>query len=140
MLDQAILAYSPEEAVDEYLWNGLSRRTGTSIAAPQALRSALEGIRGSGCATEVGEAARAVSRVAAPVLALDRAVAGISVCGPCERVHVDDLEFRAKWSAAEISRRLRAASPGSRPHPRPLISAVPLSGHLPSAVVAQVAR
>ncbi|MGW2824288.1 IclR family transcriptional regulator [Streptomyces sp. NPDC001443] len=137
---KAILAYSPEHVVDEYMWSGLRRRTETSIATPQALRVALDRIRGTGYSTEVGEAVAAVSCVAAPVLVMDEVLAGISVCGPRERVHVDELKFRVKWIAAEISRRLRATTPRQRPRPRPLITAVPLSGHLPSAAVAEAAR
>ncbi|MEW2397195.1 IclR family transcriptional regulator [Streptomyces sp. NPDC046862] len=136
---KAILAYSPRDMVDEYLWSGLCRRTDASIATPQSLEGALTRIRSTGYATDIGEAVSTVSCVAAPILVMDQAIAGISVCGPKERIRVDELKFRVKWIAAEISRRLMATStPRSRP--RPLITSVPLSGHMASAAVADTGR
>ncbi|MEU9456118.1 IclR family transcriptional regulator [Streptomyces sp. NPDC048277] len=134
---KAILAYSPEEVVDEYLWSGLCRRTDASIATAQALESALARIRGTGYATETGEAVSTVACVAAPVLVMDRAIAGISVCGPKEHIRAEELKFRVKWIAAEISRRLTVTS---RPRPRPLITSVPLSGQMTSVGVADAGR
>lgn len=137
---KAILAHSPDEVVRDYLWNGLCRRTDASIATPQALYAALDRIRGAGYATEAGEAVAAVSCVAAPVLVPDQVLAGISVCGPRERVHVDALKFRVKWTAAEISRRLRASGTRPQPRTRSLVTAVSLGGRGPSAVGARAGR
>ncbi|MEU4658416.1 IclR family transcriptional regulator [Streptomyces sp. NPDC023723] len=134
---KAILAYSDRETVDQYLWSGLRRRTDRSLITPQALTSALARIRGTGYATELGESVAGVSCVAAPVLLLDAPVAGISVCGPHDRIRVDELKFRVKWIAAEISRRLTATN---RSGPRRLISTVPLSGHLASVASPGAAR
>ncbi|MFJ9563915.1 IclR family transcriptional regulator [Streptomyces fuscichromogenes] len=134
---KAILAYSPKEVVDEYLWSGLCRRTDASIATAQALESALARIRGTGYATETGEAVATVACVAAPVLVMDQAIAGISVCGPKERVRADELKFRVKWIAAEISRRLTVTT---RPRSRPLITSVPFSGQMAAVGVADAGR
>ncbi|MFD4511610.1 IclR family transcriptional regulator [Streptomyces sp. NPDC058457] len=136
---KAILAHSPKEVVDEYLWSDLGRRTEASITTPQALEAVLARIRSTGYATETGESVSGVSCVAAPVLVMNQAVAGISVCGPQERIRVDELKFHVKWIAAEISRRLTATST-PRPRPRPLITSVPLSGHMASAGVADAGR
>ncbi|MER7691995.1 IclR family transcriptional regulator [Streptomyces sp. NPDC097610] len=136
---KAILAYSPKDVVDEYLWSGLCRRTDASIATAQALEAALARIHGMGYATETGEAVATVACVAAPVVVMDRAIAAVSVCGPKERVRVDELKFRVKWAAAEISRRL-TVPPRPRPRSRPLISSVPLSGNMASVGVADAAR
>ncbi|MFJ9244898.1 IclR family transcriptional regulator [Streptomyces sp. NPDC101776] len=139
-LGKALLAYSAKDVVDEYLWSGLSRRTAVSITTPQALETALARIRSTGYATETGEAAASVACVAAPILVLDQPVAAISVCGPQERVRVDELRFQVRWIAAEIARKLMVTSRRQRPRPRRLITSVPLSGHVASAVVSETGR
>ncbi|MCX4815216.1 IclR family transcriptional regulator [Streptomyces sp. NBC_01239] len=136
---KALLAYSPSDVVDEYLWRGLSRRTDASLSTPGALEAALTRIRSTGYATEIGEAVSSVSCVAAPILVMEQAVAAISVCGPQDRIRVDELKFRVKWIAAEISRRVTSTS-RSRTRSRPLITSVPLSGHMASAGMADTGR
>jgi len=139
-LGKALLAYSAKEVVDEYLWSGLCRRTAVSINTPQALETALSRIRSIGYATETGEAAASVACVAAPVLVLDQPVAAISVCGPQDRIRVDELRFQVQWIAAEAARRLMVSSRRQRPRPRRLITAVPLSGHAASAELSETGR
>ncbi|MFF2851948.1 IclR family transcriptional regulator C-terminal domain-containing protein [Streptomyces sp. NPDC058001] len=81
--------------------NAASDRAGERTAV-SALRDSPTRIRSIGCATETGESAAGVSCVAAPVPLFDTVVAGLSACGPCDRIRVDELEFRVKWIAAEI--------------------------------------
>ncbi|GAA4008991.1 IclR family transcriptional regulator [Streptomyces sp. NBC_01352] len=111
---KVLLAYSPRPVVDQYLKEGLCRRTPASIATQEALEAAMVRIRNCGYSTEVGEVVPGVACVAAPILELDTAVAAVSVCGPRERVRVEELKYRVMWTAAEISRRLTATA-----HPVP---------------------
>jgi DNA-binding IclR family transcriptional regulator len=107
---KVLLAYSPRAVVDRYLEAGLCRRTRSSISTEEALEAAMVKIRNSGYSTEIGESAPDVACVAAPILDLDSAVAAVSVCGPQQRIHVDELKYRVMWTAAEISRRLTATA------------------------------
>jgi DNA-binding IclR family transcriptional regulator len=107
---KVLLAYSPRAVVDRYLKGGLCLRTRASIGTQEGLEAAMVKIRNSGYSTESGEAAPGVACVAAPILEFDSAVAAISVCGPRERIRVDELKYRVMWTAAEISRRLTATA------------------------------
>lgn len=111
---KVLLAYSPRAVVDRYLGTGLCRRTHASIATRESLEAAMVRIRNVGYSTERDEAVPGVACVAAPILDLDTAVAAISVCGPRDRVRVEDLKYRVMWTAAEISRRLTVTA---RPAP-----------------------
>jgi DNA-binding IclR family transcriptional regulator len=111
---KVLLAYSPRAVLDRYLEGGLCPRTRASIGSADALEAAMVRIRNCGYSTESGEAASGVACVAAPILEFDSAVAAISVCGPQERIRVDELKYRVMWTAAEISRRLTATA-----HPLP---------------------
>ena len=109
---KALLAYSPQATVNEYLATGLRRRTEASLATPTALEAAMVSIRNSGYATERDEAVRGVACVAAPIRNFDEVVAAVSVCGPRDRMRAKDLPPLVMWTAAEISRSLpRVASP-----------------------------
>ena len=109
---KALLAFSPEATVNEYLATGLRRRTLASLATPAALEAAIAGIRSAGYATERDEAVPGVGCVAAPIRNFDEAVAAVSVCGPRDQMRAKDLPPLVMWTAAEISRSLpRAASP-----------------------------
>ena len=109
---KALLAYSPQATVNEYLATGLRRRTLASLATPAALEAAIAGIRGAGYSTERDEAVPGVACVAAPVRSFDEVVAAVSVCGPGDQVRAKELRPLVMWTAAEISRSLmKAASP-----------------------------
>ena len=101
---KAILAYSPRAVTADYFERGLRRLTTASIATPENLDAALRRIRQVGYAVEQEESAPGVACVAAPILDVGTAIAGISVCGPRGRVHVDELRNQVMWTAAEISR------------------------------------
>ena len=109
---KALLAYSPQATVNEYLATGLRRRTLASLATPAALEAAIAGIRGAGYAAERDEAVPGVACVAAPIRSFDEVVAAVSVCGPRDQVRAKELRPLVMWTAAEISRSLMtAASP-----------------------------
>jgi DNA-binding IclR family transcriptional regulator len=109
---KALLAYSPQATVNEYLASGLRRRTPATLATPAALEAAIAGIRGAGYSTERDEAVPGVACVAAPVRSFDEVVAAVSVCGPRDQMRAKDLPPLVMWTAAEISRSLtRVAAP-----------------------------
>ena len=109
---KALLAYSPQATVNEYLATGLRRRTLASLATPAALEAAIAGIRSAGYAAERDEAVPGVACVAAPIRSFDEVVAAVSVCGPRDQVRAKELRPLVMWTAAEISRSLMtAASP-----------------------------
>jgi DNA-binding IclR family transcriptional regulator len=109
---KALLAYSPQATVSEYLATGLRRRTEASLATPAALEAAIVSIRNSGCATDRDEAVPGVACVAAPIRNFDEVAAAVSVCGPRDQIRAKDLPPLVMWTAAEISRSLtRVAAP-----------------------------
>ncbi|WP_329060233.1 IclR family transcriptional regulator [Amycolatopsis sp. NBC_01480] len=84
---KAVLAASPESAVEEYLAAGLPRFTGTTIDDPDRLRAELDTIRTRGYAANSGEWRSDVSAVAAAVLGdAGLPVASISVNMPTSRM------------------------------------------------------
>jgi DNA-binding IclR family transcriptional regulator len=109
---KALLAYSPQATVSEYLATGLRRRTDASLATPAALEAAILIARNSGYATDRDEAVPGVACVAAPIRNFDEVVAAVSVCGPRDQMRAKDLPSLVIWTAAEISRSLtRVGSP-----------------------------
>jgi DNA-binding IclR family transcriptional regulator len=109
---KALLAYSPQATVSEYLATGLRRRTEASLATPAALEAAIVSIRNSGYATDRDEAVPGVACVAAPIRNFDEVAAAVSVCGPRDQMRAKDLPPLVMWTAAEISRSLtRVAAP-----------------------------
>jgi DNA-binding IclR family transcriptional regulator len=109
---KALLAYSPQATVSEYLATGLRRRTEASLATPAALEAAIVSIRNSGYATDRDEAVPGVACVAAPIRNFDEVAAAVSACGPRDQVRAKDLRPLVMWTAAEISRSLMTvASP-----------------------------
>jgi DNA-binding IclR family transcriptional regulator len=109
---KALLAYSPQATVSEYLAAGLPRRTRASLATPAAVEAAIAGIRGAGYATERDEAVPGIACVAAPIRSFGEVVAAVSVCGPRDQVRARELRTLVLPAAAEISRSLMtAASP-----------------------------
>ena len=109
---KALLAYSPQATVSEYLATGLRRRTEASLATPAALEAAVLSIRNSGYATDRDEAVPGVACVAAPIRNFGEVAAAVSVCGPRDQMRAKDLPPLVMWTAAEISRSLtRVAAP-----------------------------
>src|SRR5579862_3023340 len=108
---KALLAYSPQPTVSDYLAAGLRRRTEASLATPAALEAAIVSIRNAGYATDRDEAVPGVACVAAPIRNFDEVAAAVSVCGPRDQMR-KDLPPLVMWTAAEISRSLpRVAAP-----------------------------
>ncbi len=112
---KALLAYSPQATVTEYLATGLRRRTLASLATPAALEAAIAAIRGAGYADRTGRS-RARGRVRRrPDPQLRRGCRRGSVCGPRDQVRAKELRPLVMWTAAEISRSLMTARFPARP-------------------------
>ncbi|MGN6245561.1 MAG: IclR family transcriptional regulator [Motilibacteraceae bacterium] len=83
---RAILAFLPEEVLEQVLAQGLERLTPETLDDPADLRRQLTATRTSGYATSRGERQHGAGSVAAPVFGMDGDVVGsISVCGPITR-------------------------------------------------------
>ena len=81
---KAILAFSTEQFVDEYLRQPLVSATEYTITDPEELRRELEIIRERGYATDNREAEIGISCVGAPILSSNRTVLGaVSISGVC---------------------------------------------------------
>ena len=92
-LGKAILAYLPEERVEEIIERrGLERMTPRSIGSREELSDALGDVRERGYAIDDGERLEGLRCIAAPVKASTGEVLGsISVSAPASRVSDDDL-------------------------------------------------
>jgi IclR family transcriptional regulator, acetate operon repressor len=104
---RAILAFLPEETVEQVIAAGLKRLTPETIFDPDELRRRLATTRTCGCATSRGERQDGAGSVAAPVFGVDGEVVGaISVCGPVSRFDRDTVDRYlplVRSAAAEIS-------------------------------------
>lgn len=84
---QAILAFSPPEAIEAIIAGGLQPRTPRTITAPDELLKSLEAVRQRGCAIEDEESEIGVRCVAAPIRNdAGEVVAAVGVAGPVSRL------------------------------------------------------
>jgi DNA-binding IclR family transcriptional regulator len=93
-LGKAILAYLPEERVDEIVdrW-GLPARTADTITTREELDAELERIRERGYAQDNGERLSGLRCVAAPITDTDGvAIGAVSVAGPTSRMKGERFE------------------------------------------------
>jgi IclR family KDG regulon transcriptional repressor len=116
-LGKAILAYLPENEVDQILAaSRMEARTRNTITNVLALKRELERIRDRGYAIDDEEIEDGVRCIAAPILnASNRAVAAVSVSGPSSRITPDRFQLIGKTmlkAAQELSTRIgRQAAP-----------------------------
>jgi IclR family acetate operon transcriptional repressor len=110
---KAVLAASPESAVEEYIAAGLPRFTGTTIDDPDRLRAELGTIRTRGYAANSGEWRSDVSAVAAAVIGdAGLPVASISVNMPTSRMTAElaaEYGVLVRATAAQVSATLIAS-------------------------------
>lgn len=107
-LGKAILAFAPEETVEQVIGRGLPPRTPYTIVVPAVLRRELEAIRKRGVAYDNEESVIGVSCVAAPLFASDGSALGaISVTGASHRLVPERLESAVKMAGLTLSRELR---------------------------------
>jgi IclR family transcriptional regulator, KDG regulon repressor len=121
---KALLAYSPEEVVEDFLKEaGLPRRTANTITAPGAFRAHLKIVRGQGYSMDDEENEKGIRCLGAPIFdGSGRPVAAISVSGSVfqmTRKFVQDVVKKEVMAAAsEISRRLGFKPKTETVHPR----------------------
>jgi len=86
-LGKAILAFSPPEAVEDFIRNHeLERVTQHTIANPDELLSELKRVRNAGFAFDRGEGSMLAVCIGAPILdANGNAIAAMSISGPASR-------------------------------------------------------
>ncbi|QUQ72426.1 IclR family transcriptional regulator [Kutzneria sp. CA-103260] len=112
-LGKAILAFEDESAIELVLAAPMPARTSTTITDGKRLLRELETIRDSGVAYDREEGTKGIACVAAPIIVESyvgrgghRAVAGLSVTGPAQRLHPERLAAAVRTAALSISRLL----------------------------------
>jgi DNA-binding IclR family transcriptional regulator len=122
-LGKAMLAFSPEDAVEDLLSEPLPKLTSRTLS-PAALRDELTEIRERGCAREREEAILGESSLAAPIFDHSgRAVGALGIVGDTDRIMARAAAKQLSGAVAEaargISRELgasrwpsRSAAPG----------------------------
>jgi IclR family transcriptional regulator, acetate operon repressor len=106
---KALLAFLPDQEIDDLLRRPLERLTPLTITDPAVLRSELSRVRDRGWASSGGERQSWAASVAAPVLdARDYPVAVMSVCGPSQRVrdHANEHAELLVAATARVSARM----------------------------------
>jgi len=107
---KAMLAFQPDEVVDEIIGCGLPLRTANTITDAKALRRDLAAIRARGYAIDNEESELGLRSVAAPIRSESGAVvASLSIAGPSQRISKKSLASYAREvvkAADEISQRL----------------------------------
>ena len=84
---QAILAFSPTEAIEAIIAGGLQPRTPRTITAPDELLKSLEAVRQRGCAIEDEESEIGMVCIAAPIRDdSGDVVAAVGIAGPLTRL------------------------------------------------------
>lgn len=112
-LGKAMLAFSEECAVERVLAAPMPARTGTTITDPVRFRRELDRIRETGVAYDREEGTRGIVCVASAIVVEsyvgrdgNRAVAGLSITGPAQRLQPVRLEAAVRTAALAISRSL----------------------------------
>jgi IclR family transcriptional regulator, acetate operon repressor len=111
---KAILAFSPQAVVDEFIGSGLRPRTARTIVAPGALRRELARIRQAGTAFDREESGLGIVCAASPVFGPDGGVvAGLSLTGWSGRLNLARAAPAVRTAALALSRQLGAPRPAS---------------------------
>jgi IclR family acetate operon transcriptional repressor len=117
-IGKALLAYSPDEMVDEILSRPLEVRTPYTVTAPGKLRRQFEAIRNGGIAQEMEESARGIACLAVPVIAEDGCAAGaVSVSARCLKIDKHRVAPALRMTGLGISRALSQTPWPPRPYP-----------------------
>lgn len=103
-LGKAILASALPEQIDRVLAEPMVRRTSRTIVDPAGFRDELIRIASAGIAIDDGEFADGVTCIAAPVKGSGRAVAAVSVTGPCQRMDLAVIRPELERAALGIAR------------------------------------
>ncbi|MFT4285032.1 MAG: IclR family transcriptional regulator [Protaetiibacter sp.] len=118
-LGKAILAFTPQPEVEEYLARPLPVLTRATITDPDALRAELARVRRVGAAYDLAESFDGLFCVAAPVR--DRrgaAIAALSVTGATARAHAERFAPAVIATARALERELGGRAPSPAPPSR----------------------
>jgi DNA-binding IclR family transcriptional regulator len=122
-LGKAMLAFAPEETLNQLASSNLTARTPYTITVPAVLRQELRRIAESGVAFDREEARIGLVCVAAPVFGADgRVAAALSVSGPSPRMKPEQIASAVRTASLGLSRLLRNGRVG-RPVLRPRVPA-----------------
>lgn len=113
---KAILAFLPDEVIDEYLSAELEALTDRTLVDPQRLRRELDEIRSKGYARSCGERQPGAASIAAPFFDhRGTPVGSMSVCGPADRFgpRAEDAAELLLEATRQLSRRLGHHENGS---------------------------
>lgn len=104
---KAILAHSPDSALETVLRAGLERVSSRTITAPGLLRTQLERVRADGIAYEREESGVGVVCAASPLIGHDScALAAISISGWTNRMRTERVAPAVRTAALALSRAL----------------------------------
>lgn len=109
-LGKAVLAFLPEEKVDEVLAYGMPALTPKTPTTPAALKEQLEVVRRRGYALDMGEQQLHVRCAGAPIFGYGgRVIGAISVAGTVETLtdeRLAQIGLQVRETARKISRRM----------------------------------
>ncbi|WP_031468665.1 IclR family transcriptional regulator [Sciscionella sediminilitoris] len=106
---KAMLAFSPQQVLDEVLHRGLRRVAERTITDPAMLTRQLRTARANGVANDYEESGAGIVCAASPILNTDQTVAGaISVSGLSGRLDLRRMTPAVRTAALAISRTLGA--------------------------------
>jgi IclR family transcriptional regulator, KDG regulon repressor len=107
---RAIVAFQPDDAIEQILAGPLRARTGETVTDPQKIREQLQAVRRVGYAIEDEESEVGVRAIAAPVRnAAGMVVGAVGVAGPRQRLSMKvlaDIAGPLLEATAAISLRL----------------------------------
>lgn len=108
-LGRAILAFAPDEDVDEALGDRLSRPTARTVADPNRIRQEILQARWRKLATSQDQLVLGAGAVAAPILIRGRAIGAVSVRFASETGFNDAVAEAVQMTAARIGRETAGA-------------------------------
>jgi DNA-binding IclR family transcriptional regulator len=99
---KALLAFAPDNVVEDLISRGLERRTGRTVVVPELFRQGLATVRTAHWAVETEENVPGLRCVAAPIRGAGRAIAAVSVSGPVHKVDVSRVVPLVRRCATDI--------------------------------------
>jgi DNA-binding IclR family transcriptional regulator len=109
---KALLAFSEDDVVEEYIRLPLERLAARTVGDPGVLRTALKEIRRDGIAYDREESAAGLMCAAAPVFEghAREVAAAISIAGQDEKISLENMTSAVRMTALAISRALGAGA------------------------------
>jgi DNA-binding IclR family transcriptional regulator len=102
-MGRAMLAFLPEEELEEILAGPLPSLTASSVTDPQRLREELECVRSTGTALQRNEVHEGLGNVAAPILIKGRPMGAVAVQFDSAELPSDSLVSAVKLTARRVT-------------------------------------